>query len=858
MATETLRARALLGPYALAWFYRRWLRVHAVQELLAGLGVAIAVALVFATVVAAGSIAGSAREVLHTVVGPASLQLHARSPEGMPESLLGRVQRLPGVREAAPLLEQSARLSGSGGRSVTVDLAGADVGLVVLDGLGHTIPRETLSAHGIGLSSTTAERLGLPRDAATHGGEVRLSLRGRSLRLPVSAVLGPEAFGPLSQATVAVMQLRELQRLAGLSNRISRVLVVPRPGRGSGVRAKLGRLAEGRVDVASANQDISLLRQALRPSNEASAFFATISGLLGLLLAGGGLLLTAPARRRMIAELRLMGTRRTAIVQMFLFQALLLGVLASAVGLAAGFALSLGLLQQSPRYLAEAFTLGAQSIVTSTALTIALACGIASTCIASALPLLDLSHRGTLDGVYREEGVPGNALGSGARRGFALAAAVLLVAATAMFLAVPSLALVACALLSLATVLTVPLALGAVMRAGRALAERREQLTVLPVALSSLRASTLRSLALASIGAVALFGSVALGGARGDLIGGIARFARAYSRDATIWVGSPHDDQAVVDFARSGLTRRIAALPGVAGVQEFTGSFIQFAGRRVWLIARPPGAMRTVLAAELRTGSVARTEALLASGDWIAVSQQIAEQEHAHLGGTLRLPTPSGNVPFRVAALSTNLAWSPGVVFLGSATYERLWRSRAPTALGVTLAPGASEPLLAARIAATLGPSRGLAVRSSAQLRTSIEALTSEGLRQLAEISTLLLLAAILAMGAALTSAIWQRRSALAGLRLSGVTPGRLRRILLVESMLMLGAGCMTGAVAGIYGEAVIDGYLRQVTGFPVVGMATGTRPPEIFALVIVVVLLIAAAPALAASRVSPRLAFNE
>lgn len=858
MTTETLRARALVGPYTLAWFYRRWLRVHAVQELLAGLGVAIAVALVFATIIAAASIAGSASAVLHTVIGPASLQLHARSPEGMPESLLRPAEHLPGVRQAAPLLEQSARLTGPGGNSATVDLAGADVSLVVLDGLGHTIPRQTLSARGIGLSSTTARRLGLPLDAATRGDTVRLAIRGRSFTLPVSAVLGPEAFGPLSQATVAVMQLGELQRLAGLHGRVSRILLATRHGHEGEVRAELTRLAAGRVDVARADQDVSLLTQALRPSNQASAFFATISGLLGLLLAGGTLLLTAPARRRMIAELRLMGTRRSAIVQMFLFQALLLGIVASAVGVAAGYVLSLTLLEQSPRYLAEAFTLGAQTIVTGRALTISLACGIGSTCIASALPLIDLRHSGTLDGVYREDGVPGNALGGGAQQGFALVAAVLLAASTTLFLAVPALALLACALLALATVFAVPLVLAAVMRGCRALAERRERLTVLPVALSALRATTLRSLALASTGAVALFGGVALGGARGDLMSGIARFARAYSHDAAIWVGSPHDEQAVVAFAGGGLPQRIAALPGVGGVREYAGSFIQFAGRRAWLIARPPGGAASVLSTEVAAGSAQRAEALLAHGRWVVVSRQIAEQQHARLGGTLTLPTPSGAVSFRIAALSTNLAWSPGVIFLGAREYRRLWDTTAPTALGVTLAHGVSEQRVAHEIEGVLGPQQGLTVRSSAQLRESIEKLTSEGLRQLAEISTLLLVAAILAMAAALTSAIWQRRSALAGLRLSGVTPGRLRRILLVESALMLGAGCVTGAVAGIYGQTVIDGYLRRVTGFPVAGMATGARPPEIFALVIVAVLAIAAAPALAASRVSPRLAFNE
>ena len=75
---KALKAGALMPASMVVYLYRRRLRVHGVQELLAGLGVAIAVALVFAAMIANGSVAGSASEVVHQVVGPANLQLHAR------------------------------------------------------------------------------------------------------------------------------------------------------------------------------------------------------------------------------------------------------------------------------------------------------------------------------------------------------------------------------------------------------------------------------------------------------------------------------------------------------------------------------------------------------------------------------------------------------------------------------------------------------------------------------------------------------------------------------------------------------------------------------------------------------------
>ncbi len=80
----------------------------------------------------------------------------------------------------------------------------------------------------------------------------------------------------------------------------------------------------------------------------------------------------------------------------------------------------------------------------------------------------------------------------------------------------------------------------------------------------------------------------------------------------------------------------------------------------------------------------------------------------------------------------------------------------------------------------------------------------------------------------------------------------------MVEALVMLSAGCITGALAGVYGQLIIDGYLKHVTGFPVASLVTVGRPVEIFALVVLVVLALAAIPGFLASRVRPTLAFGE
>ncbi len=865
-----------MRPLVLLYLYRKRLRVHTAQELLAGLGVATAVALVFATLVANGSITGSAAEVIHAAAGSATLQLRARGPEGMPGQLLERVEELPGVKRAAPLLEETATVeagdgrptTGSAARSTTVTITGTTVGLATIDGLERTVPLATLAPGGLGLSLTAARSLGV--DGGGSERTVAVLLRGGSSRLKVAAVLGPEAFGALSHAAVAVMPLPQLQRTAGLPDRISRVLVQVDRGAEAEVRRGLQRLAGSRLDVTPADGDLALLRQALRPSGQASGLFAAISALLGFLFAFNALLLTVPDRRQAIADLRVDGTGRGAIVQMVVSQSLLLGIAASLAGLAGGYLLS-GAFHQSPGYLSRSFTLGTDTVIGPAPVLLALAGGLSATCLASIVPLLDLRKGRALDAVYGEDGAPGNALSAQVQRRAAFGGAVLLALGTAVFALVPSAAIEVCLLLALATVLFVPPALAGVLHLAGAAAARFRGTGLLSAALASLRATTLSSLALAATGAVALFGSVALGGSRADLLRGIDTYTSNYVAGADVWVVDPHDNQAIDNFSADGRASTIARLPGVRAVSAFGGSFLNMGGRRLWVIAWPQATPLTLLSGQILSGRAADADERIRRGGWIAVSAQLAVEHHTGVGGVLRLATPAGRVPFRIAATTTNFGWPPGAIVMNTADYGRAWGTTAPSALGVQLgavggdsgrsgdsAGGIATGAALTEIRRALGTSSGLEVLSAGEREGQIDASAGEGLGQLAEIATLLAAAAILALTAAMGSSIWQRRAALAGLRLEGTAPKQLRRVLAIEAALMLSSGCLTGAVLGMYGQIVIDSYLKRVTGFPVASFAGGVRPLEIFVAVTAIVLAITAVPAWLASRVSPTFALNE
>src|ERR1700729_210383 len=144
------------------YLYRVRLRARLVQELLAVTGIAVGVALLFASQVANTSLAGSVANLTNGIVGNSRLQVIARDPSGFSEGLLSGVQRLSGVQLAAPVLERSMNVLGPHGAE-PVDLIGVDRRFVQLKGqlLAGVSSTQLSSQRGLALPAPIAKRIGV-------------------------------------------------------------------------------------------------------------------------------------------------------------------------------------------------------------------------------------------------------------------------------------------------------------------------------------------------------------------------------------------------------------------------------------------------------------------------------------------------------------------------------------------------------------------------------------------------------------------------------------------------------------------------------------------------------------------------
>jgi putative ABC transport system permease protein len=839
----------------LPWIYWLRLRTRPVQEGLALLGIATGVALLFAVQVANSSVTGSVRQLSTGITGAADMMLVARDAHGIDERTVARVQALDGVDAAAPVMMQRATAVTRSG-STPVQLVGVDDDFAEI---GGELVRGFGGAFGLRLANallapeTLADRLGV-----TTGDRVTLDVLGRSYDVPVSTVVSAAQIGVLAESSLLVGPLPYVQQLTGLEGRLTHVLVNAAPGRAADVRTALTELAGDRMDVVPSDHEAELIEQAAGPNEQSTGMFAAISMLVGVLFTFNAMLLTIPERRRFIAELRMQGFGRLQLTTLLLFEALVLGIVASMVGLLLGDLLSRYVFHAVPGYLTFAFPVGEGRIVSFRDVAIAFAGGLVATFVAAGRLLVDVYSRRPLDTAYRTSDEPGEGVPPRARRWLLAAAAALVAFAVAVYAFAPAITTIGIGALGIAMVLTLPTILDLAMRGADRVADIKRG-GLLSIAVSELRASSTRAVALAATGALAVFGSVAIEGAHQDLLRGLDDNQASFVGTADLWITTGGDENLLTTnpFRPPESLDALRSSPTISAMRPYRGGFVDLLGRRVWMIARDRAERHPIPGRQLVEGDLDPATDALRGGGGAVVSEGLADHLGLGVGDELPLPTPTGTAPLRIAATITNLGWAPGTILLAGQDYRRLWDSDDVTGIEVDLAPGVELAEGRRLVESALGPGSALTVQTSGQRLARMQAYSRLGLERLSQISTLMLIAAALAMAAAMTGAVWQQRRRLAVLRMQGFDVEQVWGVLLMQSAIVLGVGAASGAVAGLAGQVLATRWVTLTTGFPsifspAVGLAALT-----FAGVALVALLVVSIPGYFAARVSPTVSFQ-
>ena len=173
---------------------------------------------------------------------------------------------------------------------------------------------------------------------------------------------------------------------------------------------------------------------------------------------------------------------------------------------------------------------------------------------------------------------------------------------------------------------------------------RRISSAVPHVAVMELRAGRTRALAISATGAIAVFGSVAIQAAHGDLLQGLENAAHDMNAFTDVWVSRP----APTTCCRPRRLRRRRASGQVrAAAGRACGAHLSRRAARLGRAAHlDDRATARVLAAaagepDRRRQVRARRHARVRAGGWAVLSRAIAEEHHLQIGSAFTLPRPT-------------------------------------------------------------------------------------------------------------------------------------------------------------------------------------------------------------------------
>lgn len=833
----------------------RYLTRHPAQLALAVLGVGLGVAVVIGIDLAAGAARRSFEAAGERIGGRATHQVRGPGRD-LDERLyveLARAPRGPHAPRLAPVLERVVRPREGGPALVLLGVDPLAEGpFRAPAGSGPGTPLDALELLGEPgsalVGARTAERLGVRA-----GDALELVAESRVGRVRVR--VAPD--GDERLAGLLLADLATAQELTGAYGRLTRIDV--RAQDEAALAPLRAQLPPGHtIEPAAARRaGFSALSGAFETNLRALGLLALF---VGAFLVYNTATFSVVQRRRLFAALRTLGVRRVELLRLLGFEALVLGLAGSALGIALGRVVGGGLVHLVARTVNDMYyQVDVDGLtVEPWAYARGLALGLAGTLAAAAVPALEASREKPRSALAR------SSLESGTRSRApwaALAGALVLGASLALLHLGPrGLASAFAALFGLlaGAALCAPLFTLGVSRAAvaplGALAGATGRIAARGIARHLSRHGV-------AVGALAVAVSATLG--MGLLIESFRRTVEDWlglTLAADVYVSAPSDvaSRNHADLP-ADLPARLRARADVRALTTYRGFEARDVDGRLVFAA----ALELAPAAHGAYDFVGEPPADLWAR-WergqLLISEPLARKRGLGVGDTLELVTDLGPRRFPVAAVYRDYSNDQGFALMSRATYEAGFADRGVSSVSLYLAPGVQaedvvDELLAARPAEQV-----YFVRSNADLRATSLSIFDRTFRVTAVLRLFSGAVAFVAILSALLALQLEREREVGVLRALGLTPRGVRTLVLLETGLL---GCAAGLCALPLGAA-LAWLLAAHVNLRAFGWSIAAHwPPapfvEAFALALGAALLAALWPAWRLSRGSPgRSLWNE
>jgi len=840
----------------------RYLLRHPWQVGLSILGIALGVAGVVSIDLANESARRAFALSTKSVAGRATHQVIG-GPTGLPEEVYRKLRVDEGVRPAAPVVEGHVAVPDYPGR--TFHLLGIDPFAEgpfrpYLNGIESKASTDfssllTQPATGL-LSRETAEQMGLKA-----GDPLAIRVGGFRRMLTLVGLLQPsDKVSRRALESLLVTDIATAQELLGMPGRLSRVdLMIPEGSQGEALLERIRAALPPGAGVIRAASRSEAIEQMTRAFNLNLTALSLLALFVGMFLIYNTMTFSVVQRRTLIGTLRALGVTRGEVFTLVLSEALLTGLIGTAVGVLLGIVLGRGLVRLVTQTINDLyFVLSVRELVVEPlALLKGVALGLGATLLAALAPAIEATtsppkavlSRSTIETGLRRA-VPWAARGGALL--LLLGAGLLLLPSKNLTLSFSALfaILFGFALLTPAATLTLMSLLRPLMGhlfgfMGRMAA--RGVVTAL-----SRTAVAIAALMIAVSVTVGI--SIMVSSFRQTVVRWLETSLRADVYISPPSLVSNHSDS-TLDPA---LVKRLASAPGVASASTSRSVLVNSSEGPTQLVAlkiEPQG----YSAFQFKAGALESIWPAFQEGGAVIVSEPYAYRHGLRVGSSLRFRTDRGEREFRIAGIFYDYSSDRGVVMMSRRTYERFWDDRSISSLGIYAAPGSDVDALVESLRRLAGTEQEVLIRSNRALREASLEIFDRTFAITAVLRLLATVVAFIGVLSVLMALQLERARELGVLRANGLTPRQVWKLVTLQTGLMgFVAGLLAIPVGTVLALVLVFVINRRSFGWTLQVELGPTILVHALLLALVAALLAGLYPALKMARTPPALTLRE
>jgi putative ABC transport system permease protein len=715
-------------------------------------------------------------------------------------SLVQSLRGVPGVAADEGSIMGYARLTGSNGKA----LGNPGSGAPTLGGNWNQVSQLNPWTLVAGHPPQAADQVVIDQKSATDG---HLRVGGTTTVLALGPpqrfrIVGIVKFGTADSpggASVALFTTPVAQRLAAEPGKVSSILFVARPGvsqqqLATNLHKALPHGLEAVTGATVTKEMQTSFQQAMSFFNTFMMIFAVIALLVGAFMIFNTFSITVAQRTRENGLLRALGASKRQVLGSVLTEAAAVGVIASAIGLAAGIAMAVGLESLLSGLGMLGMSVGGVVFSPRTVIVAGLA-GLAVTFIAALSPA---RKAGKVPPVAAMQEVPAGSTGYGSKQRIMVGAGILVLGMAALFTGLFT--HIGNAIQT--TGIGVLLVFFGVSVLGRTVSLPLSRVIGAPLSrLRGIAGKLARQNAMRNPKRTAASASALMIGV------GLVSFITILASSTTASINSTIDrsfaGDIVIDSGAGltggmdpALTQRLNKLPQVSAATGVGVGLAKIFGKAETVTAVNPQTAGRIFHVSPVAGAIGGL-----GPDGIAVYKDVATAHHLTLGSAVPvLFRDTGRHTLRVALIYGDAMAAPAQrYFLGTPAYDAYFAQHYDSQIVVQKAPGVSAAAALKAVRAVATQYSGTSVMDQAAFKAEKAKQYNQMLMLVYALLALAIIIALLGIGNTLALSIFERTRELGLLRAVGMTRRQLRASIRWESVIIALQGTFLGLLVGVF-----------------------------------------------------------